>query len=100
MNIRESLVGTQAARLESQSLCGALAGKKGRNKMGRKKRELPSVGGRRIDCTNAMFEHRCRVYLDHEQKKVAPDNGLIALLCDAVRLAREYNDSMQRSVVA
>jgi len=65
--------------------------------MSRKKNYLPLVEGRRLDCTNALFEHRCLVYLDHEQRKIAPDNGLIALLCDAVRLVREYNDSMRRS---
>lgn len=56
---------------------------------------LPLVGGRRIYCTNAMFERRCLIYLNWEQRKIAPDNGLVALLCDAVRLVREYNDMMQ-----
>ena len=59
---------------------------------------LPAVGGRRMDCTNAMFEQRCLVCLRNEQEKTSPDNGLIALICDAVRLVREYNDSMRRPV--
>lgn len=61
--------------------------------------ELPAVGGRRIDCSNAAFEHRCLVYLAREQAKLSPDNGMIALLCDAVRITREYSDNMvSRSV--
>ena len=67
--------------------------------MSRKKNYLPLVEGRRLDYTNALFEHRCLIHLDYEQRKIAPDNGLIALLCDAVRLVREYNDSMRGSVV-
>ena len=54
---------------------------------------LPAVGGRTYDGTLNWFEHRCRVYIEAEQKKVAPDNGLIAVLCDAVRVAREYADN-------
>jgi len=40
------------------------------------------------------LEHRCLVYLAKEQDEILPDNGLIALLCDGVRLAREYSASM------
>jgi hypothetical protein len=51
-----------------------------------------------MSCSNNEFEHRCRVYLRREQEKLAPDNGLIALLCDAVRCVREYSDMMHGRV--
>jgi hypothetical protein len=38
----------------------------------------------------ADFEIACGVYIDNQQQQVSPDNALIALLCDAVRLAREH----------
>jgi hypothetical protein len=57
--------------------------------------QLPSVGGRRLDCSNNEFERRCLVCLLHEQEKIAPDNSVIAVLCDAVRCVREYNDTMK-----
>ena len=51
---------------------------------------LPEIGGERMEGSIAEFEHRCKVYIGEEQSKIAPDNGLISLLCDAVRLAREF----------
>jgi hypothetical protein len=56
--------------------------------------ELPAVVGDRIDCSIATFERRALVALAHEQAKLAPDNALIALYCDAVRLGREYCNAM------
>lgn len=41
-----------------------------------------------------MFEQRCLICLAREQEKLHPDNGLIAVLCDAVRCVREYTDAM------
>ncbi len=35
------------------------------------------------------FVHACEVYIEAEQHKLAPDNALTALLCDAIRLTRE-----------
>jgi hypothetical protein len=32
----------------------------------------------------------CLVLLKEEQEKLRPDNALVAVLCDAVRLAREH----------
>lgn len=58
---------------------------------------LPEVGGRRLHCSNAEFERRCLVHLAREERKLEPDNGLVALLGDAVRLAREYTDAMQQN---
>lgn len=56
---------------------------------------LPAVGGRRLDCSVATYERRALLALKTEQEKIAPDNALIAVLCDAVRLGREYCDAMQ-----
>ena len=53
--------------------------------------ELPSVAGR-MECSLDEFEHRCNVYIIDELNKIAPDNALIAVLCDAVRLARQCQD--------
>ena len=55
---------------------------------------LPEVAGRRLDISHAEFERRCRFMLKLEQEKIAPDTAVIAVLCDAVRLAREYTDTM------
>jgi hypothetical protein len=52
---------------------------------------LPKVGHTRLDCSLAEFEHRCRVLLNDEQRRASPDTALIALLCDAVGLAREHD---------
>lgn len=60
--------------------------------------ELPAVGGRRLDCSNAEFERRCLTAIYREQEKLMPDNAVIAVLCDAVRCVREYSDNMQASV--
>jgi hypothetical protein len=55
--------------------------------------ELPQVVGRTLGQSNQHFENRCRFYLKLEQDKLNADTALIALLCDAVRLAREYSDN-------
>ena len=60
---------------------------------------LPEVCGRIMPCSNADFERRCKVYLAREQEKPLPDNGLVALLCDAVRCVREYTDCATGKVV-
>ena len=48
-----------------------------------------SVGGEMMEGTIADHIRGCEVTLAEEQSKIAPDNALIALLCDSVRLARE-----------
>jgi len=59
--------------------------------------DLPEVGGRRlVKGTLKEFEHRCKVYLDREQRKPFPDNGLVDILCDAVRVKREYCDFVEK----
>lgn len=52
---------------------------------------LPAVGGRFCEWSLNELEHRCLVTMLHEQEKPLPDNGLIAVLCNAVRLAREQS---------
>ncbi len=50
---------------------------------------LPEVAGNFND-TLENFERRCRIALKTEQEKILPDNSIVALLCDAVRLKREF----------
>ena len=50
--------------------------------------ELPEVAGN-MERTLDDFERACRVKLLEEQEKILPDNSLISVLCDAVRLKRE-----------
>ena len=60
--------------------------------------ELPFVGGQTMEDTLDNFERRCKVYLKDEQEKLASNNGLVAVLCDAVRLSREYNHWAERRI--
>jgi hypothetical protein len=55
---------------------------------------LPSVAGR-MQITFAQFELRCQHLIQEEQAKAFPDNALIGVLCDAVRLKREYLEQIQ-----
>lgn len=48
------------------------------------------VDGDRMLRSIADFVRGCEVCLAEEQQRLAPDNALISLLCDAVRLAREH----------
>lgn len=47
----------------------------------------------------ADFERACLTHIEEEQAKPNPDNATIALLCDAVRLARENAEMFSRLVV-
>ena len=47
------------------------------------------IAGTYMDCSLHEFVRRCEVYIEAEQAKLAPDNALIAVLSDAVRLTRE-----------
>jgi hypothetical protein len=51
---------------------------------------LPAVAGDALTVTLDQFERSARVLLRDEQDKALPDNALLAVLCDAVRLGREY----------
>ncbi len=48
-----------------------------------------AVAGR-MDRSIADFIRACSVHLVEQQENISPDNALIAVLCDAVRLAREH----------
>lgn len=59
---------------------------------------IPAVGGDRIDCSIATLERRFLIALKDEQEKPSPDNSLIALFCDGVRLGREYCNAMKTPI--
>lgn len=54
---------------------------------------LPQVAGRMMLRSHYDFERFCRVLISEEQEKINPDNGIIDILSDAVRLSREYVDN-------
>lgn len=60
--------------------------------------QLPAVAGDVLPCSLREFERRCLVWLMREQEKIAPDNSLVALICDAVRLGREHATAMRSGV--
>ena len=51
--------------------------------------DLPDVSGS-YSGTLEGFEHRCRILLLNEQAKVSPDNALIGVISDAIRLVRDF----------
>lgn len=51
---------------------------------------LPHVAGDVCLRPLADFGRACEVHIDEEQRRPNPDNALIALLCDGVRLSREF----------
>ena len=52
----------------------------------------------RLTCSIEDFSNRCEVLIEEEQNKLSPDNALIAVLCDAIRLGRrEYVEYVQSS---
>lgn len=59
-------------------------------------KDLPEVCGRTLEMPLGEFERRARVLIANEQDKINQDNFLISVLGDAVRLAREYGDSIQK----
>ena len=62
-------------------------------------RDLPEVAGKHISGTLAFLERRARLEIGKEQAKIAPDNALIAVLCDTVRLVREQCDVLKAHLV-
>jgi hypothetical protein len=51
---------------------------------------LPEVAGMQLDGTLGDFVRACRVFIDAEQATPSPDSGLIGVLCNSIRLAREF----------
>ena len=58
--------------------------------------DLPEVRGRICNCSLAFFEQRALLALQRNENQIAPDTATRAVLCDAVRLAREYGDAHVR----
>ena len=55
---------------------------------------LPSIVGR-MECSVADHERACLVLIEEEQRKPRPDTHLISVLCDSVRLGREFCELAQ-----
>lgn len=51
------------------------------------------IAGVYMERSLGNFIRACEVYVQEESQKLSPDSHLIALLCDAVRLAREMTNS-------
>jgi hypothetical protein len=51
---------------------------------------VATVAGDLLPSSLKNFERSCLVLIDAEQEKAAPDQAIVAVLCDAVRLAREH----------
>ena len=56
---------------------------------------LPVVAGRMVTGTLADLTRRAQRFLADEQDKPMPDNALIGVLCDTVRLVREHVDAQR-----
>lgn len=55
------------------------------------KEKLPiSILGDFMDCSIADHNLACFALIEEEQRKILPDTRLIAVLCDSVRLGREF----------
>ena len=57
---------------------------------------VAEVEGRTMTLDLPTFERRCRISICRELRKSEPDSRLIDILSEAVRLSREYGDSMER----
>lgn len=58
--------------------------------------QLPKVAGRRIRGSNDDFERACLVHIERLQDGISPyDGAMLDTFCEAVRLVREYNDSVK-----
>jgi hypothetical protein len=58
-----------------------------------------TVAGR-FDRSIADFIRACSVHLVEQQESIAPNNALIAVLCDSIRLAREHLAALAVPVTA
>lgn len=56
------------------------------------------VGGERMERSIADFVRACECLIVDEQEEASPDNALISVLCDAVRLTREMERMAQGGV--
>jgi len=58
-------------------------------------KELPTVAGNRLPVSHAAFEQSCLVLIAHQEAQILPDNAIVAVLCNAIRLSREHCEFMQ-----
>jgi hypothetical protein len=49
------------------------------------------VVGTKMERALDEFVQACEVHIEDEQSKILPDNSLISILCDSVRLARKFD---------
>jgi predicted short-subunit dehydrogenase-like oxidoreductase (DUF2520 family) len=59
------------------------------------RKPLPEVDGRVLTTSVVAFIVRCQEQIEGQRALVHADNHLIGVLCDAVRLAREFMDSQK-----
>lgn len=55
-----------------------------------------AVAGRRLQMPIDDFERACLVSIAELQEQLNPDSALLGLLCESVRLARQWSDREQR----
>ena len=55
----------------------------------------PKVAGNSMNGTIADWERRVKLAIQREQERPLPDNATISVLCDAIRLSREYLNLME-----
>lgn len=60
---------------------------------------VTAVAGRQLTMSLGLFKRACSVYIDEESQKPNCDSHLVGLLCGAIRLAREFEDSLKRPIV-
>jgi len=58
------------------------------------------VAGRMMGKSLEEFEQACEVLIEAEQEKLQPDSAVIDLLCEAVRLSREFADRRGSRMIA
>ena len=99
MSAREKVTAILDEMLEAEAKCqpgvpaGQLVGNYARRLLaaGATKGEEPRAmvaGGSSLSISELI--RRCEVHLGEQQRQVRPDNALVATLCEAVRMAREY----------
>ena len=60
--------------------------------------EEVAVGGNQLLVSNAQFERSCNVLIWEEQQKLEPNNAIVDVLCNAIRLSREHCHVVSRPI--
>ena len=96
----ENTVATQALTDTMERLCNIIEARvpviKAETSDSPSDEGLPSVSGM-LEGSLADHERSLLVKLMDEQEKINPDNSLISVLCNAVRVSREYVRYMEPS---